>query len=338
MRWLVAMDAGFFAFVRNSCPARFLLELIGGTQQGKTSGAQRFTILHGLGDVKGDFTVAALGSLGDIGLLVLDNKEQANFTQPLIDFCLFLATGAERGRAQVDGRLRPSEPGRPIGIITTIEGVVKAELRARCVQVQYGVTGQNLLRGPIEHEIGQRRHEIGSAMIQVLVRYFRIQSGRRPTPNPIPQFEEHFTALANLLRAFAELAGKPSDWSEKLIADWNTALLGANEDEDDLEHPILRVLDECVSALPDTKLTQQQFIYNGVAGQLWITEAANLLTFLQKLYLRDLALPKNAQGLSRRLKSCRFQALTFLPTDTPGVPLLKRTADRKPIGFFRPNA
>jgi len=83
--------------------------LIGPTQQGKTSGVQRFTLLHGLGLVKGDYTVGALAGLGDIGLLVLDNKEQANFTQELIDFCLFLATGAERGRSQVDGRLRTGD-------------------------------------------------------------------------------------------------------------------------------------------------------------------------------------------------------------------------------------
>ncbi len=115
MRWLVAMQAGLFPYIRHSCPARFLLELIGPTQSGKTSGAERFTLLHGLGDVKGDFTVAGLAALGDIGLLVLDNREQANFNQPLIDFCLFLSTGADRGRAQVDGQLRPSETG-PAGL------------------------------------------------------------------------------------------------------------------------------------------------------------------------------------------------------------------------------
>jgi hypothetical protein len=99
----------------------------------------RFTYLHGLGDVLGDFSVAALANSGDIGLLVMDNREQQNFTQELIDFCLFLATGAERGRSYSDGTLRPRLNGRPVGVITTIEGVVKAELQARCVEVQYGV-------------------------------------------------------------------------------------------------------------------------------------------------------------------------------------------------------
>jgi hypothetical protein len=338
MRWLVAMQAGLFPFVRESCPGRFLLELIGPSQTGgKTSGVQRYTLLHGLGEVKGDFTVAALASLGDTGLLVLDNKEQANFTPELIDFLLFLATGAERGRSQVDGRLRPSATGRPVGIFTTIEGAVKAELRARCVQVQYLVKGQTLPRGPIEQEISQRRHGIGSALMGVLMRYLQVQSENRPTPNPIPNFEEHFTALANLLRAFGEVAGKPAQWAEDIIRDWNATLSGAEPDEEELEHPIQRVLSECVTTWPDKRLTVEDFIYKAVAGRLYVTEAADLLTFLQKLSLRDLNLPKNAQGLSRRLNSCKFRSFTFLPTDSEGVPSLKRTSRRKPIGFFLPD-
>jgi hypothetical protein len=39
------------------------MEHTGASQQGKTTGAQRFNILHGLGDVKGDYSVAALRSL-----------------------------------------------------------------------------------------------------------------------------------------------------------------------------------------------------------------------------------------------------------------------------------
>jgi hypothetical protein len=336
MRWLVAMHAGFFPYVRDSCPGRFLLELIGPAQSGKTSGAQRFTLLQGLGDVKGDFSPAALSALGDIGLLVLDNREQANFTQPLIDFCLFLATGAERGRAEVDGRLRTSRGGRPVAMITTIEGVVKAELQERCVEVQYGVSGQKLLRAPIEREISELRHEIQSAMIQVLARYFQFRGQRPVTVNPVPNFEEHFTTLCDLLRAFGEIAGKPPEWADEIIHVWNATILSADEQEDDLEHPITRVINECVSTWPDTRLKEELFTYEGLNGELYVTTARDLLTFLQKLNLRNLALPQNAQGLSRRLKSCRFSSLKFLPTDTPGVAGLKRTSGKKPIGFFRP--
>ncbi len=334
MRWLVAMQAGLFPYIRHSCPARFLVELIGPTQSGKTSGARRFTLLHGLGDVKGDFTVAGLAALGDIGLLVLDNKEQANFNQPLIDFCLFLSTGAERGRALVDGQLRPSETGRPVCVITTIEGVAKAELRARCIEIQYGVSGQRLQRGPIEQEISKARHEIVSALMSVFARYFQIRGQHRTTPNPVPNFEEHFTGHCDLLRAFGEIAGKPPQWAEDLIAHWCGAIACTEEDDDELEHPILRVLDD-EHNWTDTQIMESQFTYSGLAGKLYITEAAHLLTLLQKLNLRDLKLPRNAQGLSRRLGSCKFRSLTFLPTDAKDVPAVKRTADKRPIGFFR---
>jgi hypothetical protein len=335
MRWFVGMHAGYFPFIRALCLACFLLVFIARTQSGKTSGAQRFTLLHGLGPVKGDFSVAALNSLGDIGLLVMDNREQNNFTQPLIDYCLFLATGAEFGRAQVDGQLRASPSGRPVGIITTIEGVVKAELHARCVEIPYEVNGQRLRREPIEREISQLRHEIGSAMMQVLVRFFQIRGQHRPTPNPLPNFEEHFTALCDLLRAFGEVAGKPEGWSEALIQEWNTVLVNGEPEEDDLEHPILRVLNECETEQLGPLSRQPFFAYQGVNGSLYVTTAQDLLTFLQKLNLRNLRLP-NAQGLSRRLNSSKFRSFTFLPTDT--VPEVKRSANRRPIGFFRPES
>jgi hypothetical protein len=57
---------------------------------------------------------------------------------------------------------------------------------------------------------------------------------------------------------------------------------------------------------------------------------------LKKLNIRGLRLP-NPNGLSRRLSDARFHSFTYLKTDTPEVPELKRTARRKPIGFFVPD-
>jgi len=337
MRWFVAMDAGLFPFIRDSCPARLILVLIGPSQVGKTSGAQRFTLLHGLGEVKGDFSVAALSNLGDNGLLVLDNKEQVNFKQPLIDFGLFLSTGAQRGRSQVDGRLRTGSTGRPVAIVTTIEGLVKKELRARTVEIQYGVAGPRLQRGPIERQILEQRHEIGSAFVPVLVRYFELQSGTmRSLPNPMPEFQEHFEALCNLLVAFGEVAGKPKEWSDGLIQEWHEMLTHSEseEEEEDLEHPIVRLLAEHDQVAD--QFTDQQFDYQNKFGRLYITTASDLLTMLQKLKLPNLILPQNPQGLSRRLADSNFRAFTFFKTDTEGMPQLKRKSARKPIGFFRP--
>src|SRR5205085_8567591 len=115
MKWLVAMHEGLFPFIRDAYSARLIIEHIGGSQQGKTTGAVRFIRLHGLKDHHGNYSVAAIRNLGDIGLIVLDNKEQKNFDQELIDFCLFLATGAELGRSFSDGRLRTSKSS-PVGV------------------------------------------------------------------------------------------------------------------------------------------------------------------------------------------------------------------------------
>lgn len=337
MRWFVAMAAGLFPFIRDSCPARLILVLIGPSQSGKTSGAQRFTLLHGLGEVKGDFSVAALSSLGDVGLLVLDNKEQANFSQPLIDFCLFLSTGAERGRSQVDGRLRTGSAGRPAAIVTTIEGLVKKELRARTVEIQYGVAAERTPRGPIERQILERRDEIGSALVRVLERYLQLRAEpARLLPNPTPEFQEHFDALCYLLMAFGDVAGKPREWSEGLIQQWHEVLTHAanNDEEEDLEHPIVRLLAEHDKVCDD--FTDEQFEFQNKSGRLYITTASDLLTMLQKLKLPNLTLPQNPQGLSRRLADANFRAFTFFKTDSEGMPQLKRKSGRKPIGFFRP--
>ena len=161
MRWFVAMHEGLFPLVRGFCPARMLVVHTGESQSGKTTGAQRFTLLHGLGEVKGDFSVAALNNVGMIGLLAMDNKEQNNLSPDYINFLLFLATGAERGRSHKDGRMRTAEHGRPVGVITSIEGIsVKAELEKRCVEVRYEVKGDKLKRSLIERDILDHRNSI----------------------------------------------------------------------------------------------------------------------------------------------------------------------------------
>ena len=141
MRWFVAMHEGLFPFVRDVASSRILVLHQGGTQQGKTTGAERFTRLHGLGSVTGNATVAALRNEPDPGLLVLDNKEHANLTTELIEHLLFLSTGAEPKRSRSDGSMRPSNKTRPVGVITSIEGVFKAELKMRCAEVKYSLCG-----------------------------------------------------------------------------------------------------------------------------------------------------------------------------------------------------
>jgi hypothetical protein len=327
MRWLVAMQLGLFPYVRDLCPSRFLLRLQGPSQTGgKTTGAQRFTLLHGLGIVKGDFSVAALQNEGDIGLLVLDNKEQANFTQPLTDFCLFLATGAEHGRSSKEGSVRVRR-SRPVCALTTIEGVAKQELQTRAVTVDYRISGETLRRTAIEREIRQRRHELLSAFVPVFQHFLKTR-GERNTAVALPNFQENFEIITDLLRSFAAVRGKDPTWAEQVIAGWVEAIKGREIEESELEHPICRVVNEgLLEGSP-------QESYDGRPGRLYVTSSGELLTALQKLSLRDRSLPTTPEGLGRRLRSQRF--CSFEVVIDSSVPALRRRGGRRPIGLFFP--
>jgi hypothetical protein len=320
--------------VRDACPARFITEHIGPSQQGgKTTGAQRFTYLHGLGEVQGDCTAAALGNMGDIGLLVADNKEQANWTTGWVDHFLFLSTGAQRRRSTPEGKLRTSR-GRPVAVITTIEGVSKDELQNRTIEVEYLVAGPKLDRAPIENEIRERRHEMLSALAHVFWRWFTVRGEQRPTPNPLPDFRENFQVLADLLRAYGDIAQKPEGWAEQIIAGWVTAVAERGPDhEDELEHPIRRIIRE--SDLRLAEMTVSDVEYLGRKGKLYVTDWGSLLSSLQRLNLRDLPLPKNTNGLSRRIRNAKFRTLELLDEKmAPDIQELRHTEKRKVIGFL----
>lgn len=333
MRWFVAMAEGLFPFVRDLCAARLLTVHLGPSQCGKTTGARRFVILHGLGDVKGDFSVASLGNMHDPGLLVLDNKEHSNFKQDLIDYCLFLATGAERGRSNSDGQIRTSGT-RPVGVITSIEGIPKQELQKRCAVVEYAKQPTALKLGPIERALKQNRDLIGSALMQVLRRYMEIKDTGDNLPNPIPEFEEHFTALCLLLMAYADVAGKSREWATEIIQSWDRTLKEREAEETDLEQPLLRLFRDQVMT---GDIKHQGVTHAGRMGTLYVTDMGDLLTLLQKLNLHDLSLPKSASGLGRRLRSTNFQGLSILDENS-GLDCLKRTSTIRPIGVFIPNA
>ena len=275
-------------------------------------------------------------------MLVLDNKEQANLKQDLIDFLLFLSTGAQRGRSRTDGSLRTTPTTRPVGVVTSIEGMFREELQNRCVEVEYKVTGDKMRRGPTEREIGERRHEIGSALVQVFKRYLEIAAEERATVNPIPGFEEHFVALCHHLRAYGDMAGKPSDWAESMIKKWDEILSQREPDENELEHALLRVMEEV--GQPHSSLGQGDFgsglvvTYEGKTGTLFWTDATTLLTWLQRLKIQDLKLPKSPNGLSRRLRSGTFRSFVVLDHESaPKIEQVKRTKSRRPIGLFRPD-
>jgi hypothetical protein len=333
MRWFVAMNEGLFPYVRDLCSARFLLVHVGASQSGKTTGAQRFYHLHGLGSVKGDFTNAALGNIGDIGLLVMDNKEQHNLSPEFIDFLLHLATGGERGRSYKDGRMRPTEPGRPVGVVTSIEGIaVKPELRQRCVEVQY-VGDRTLDRGPIEREIQQHRNSINMAIADVLSIFFMTEFEN--APNPLPAFAEHFKVLCHLLRAYGMTSVRPKKWAEEIIGRWAEVLASQGESEGDvLEYAIVSLLRTW--PLEDPDFTVENARYRDKGGRLFITECAPLLARLQGFNSpAKNIVPQTPEGLGRRLRSMTSSKFKVLDAETaPQLYCLKRTTKRRPIGFF----
>jgi hypothetical protein len=79
----------------------------------------------------------------------------------------------------------------------------------------------------------------------------------------------------------------------------------------------------------------EEIIFKETQGKLYVAETDALLVMLRRTFSRDLALPKNAIGLGRRLRSAHFRGLKFLDEDSaPQLAQLKRTASKRPIGFF----
>jgi hypothetical protein len=339
MRWFLGMHEGLFPLVRDFRTTQFLVVHRGATQQGKTSGAQRFNLLHGLGEVTGDASIPALSVEGDVGLLVLDNREQENLNPALVDYLLFLATGAARKRANNDGsRVRSSEPHRPAAVITSIEGMdIKAELRERCVEVEFCVSGLKVGREGTEKAILVQRDDILSAVVPVLQRFLSIRRQQKKTPNPFSgNFDAHFTALCDLLRAFADVAGKPDAWAEQMIAAWDRIIRQKSDGEDEeseLEYHIREVL---LRSLPQD-VQRKPIKFQGREGTLYIVEScAFLLTELKRPGL--MTLPKNPKGFSNRLSSERFRGFAVVrEADAPEHKELKRSAACKPVGFFIPS-
>jgi hypothetical protein len=163
----------------------------------------------------------------------------------------------------------------------------------------------------------------------------RSEVGNPGHSSPVPEFEEHYAALCDLLRAYSEVASKPEGWSEPVVGVWRTELTGGEPDEDDLEHPLSRIFCGSAEGL-DIRVRSERVEYQGRSGTLFLTECGTLLTLLQELRIQGCSLPRTAQGLSRRLRSAKLRALEFLDEElAPELPHLRRTAKSRPIGFFR---
>ena len=152
--------------------------------------------------------------------------------------------------------------------------------------------------------------------------------GKRETPVALPNFQENFESVADLLRSFAAVAGRDPAWAEQIIAGWVDVIEGREIEESELEHPICRVEEEgLLNCLPEEN-------YGGRPGKLYVTTSGELLTALQKLLGRSQSLPTTPGGLGRRLRSQQFRL--FEVVSDPSVPALRRKGRLRPIGLFFP--
>lgn len=355
MKWFVAMEEGLFPLLRERCNARFIVAHRGSQGDGKTAGAEYFLSLHGLGEVKGEYSVATARIAGDVGLLALDNLEHANLKQ-WNDFLLYASTGGESGRSASDGSYSRTNSLHPVVVMTSIEGVYKAEGIRRTVDVEYNAsTLDKSIRDAYDHDgilaaIQSNRHTILSALMHVLVEFFRIQDDGNSTgsiPDKLTSFSGNYRTDAQLLRAYARVAEKPTDWANKIMSDWHRTIDGAERGEDALQDRVRHVLThEKVLNVPATlpsntgDLRCIETELNGTRGTLYITTATWLYDKLREnLGNNSDEIPKGTAALGRRLKGVRGPDVFYVSKDTAPdsyKELLKITSTRRPLGLFVP--
>lgn len=357
MAWLEAMQSVLFPFLRTAYQDRFIAVNLGGSQSGKTSGARWFSTLLGFDDVRGDYTPAAIRAAGDIGVFFLDNKEERNLSRELEDLLLFMATGGESARSNPSGGLRKNR-ARPVMSLTSIEGPHTAELKNRCVSVLFGLAKEEMKAfSPKKHLEGIRaeRNKIMSALMFVLKRFLQMQTEISSNPDPVPdgaaRFQDNYRAVCNLLRAFAQVAGKPADWSEGMIAAWSGQLSTVELVNDRLDYLVRRFIEEKVAARDEAAadddplltapvLREARVPYKGTPGTLYITNYAAMIDWGEQH--DPLSFPRTSQALSSRLKEIDCPSFRVIrESDARGdrtlEELLKHKETLRFVGFFVPD-
>jgi hypothetical protein len=352
-KWLVGMRLGLFPYIRQLVNRRQITNIRGLSQHGKTTGAERFTRLHGLGELRGNVSVAYVQRLGDMGLLGIDNREQAKLTEDWIQYLLFLATGAEAGRATQSGGLI-KWIDRPVGVFTSIEGVVRTELSNRTLSIQYHLSEatERLLENRLIEQIERNRDLMLSALMKVFVLYFQ-RKDSIPTFKPFsPNFKEDFDTNVGLLLAYAEASGRQQSWAESIVNQWQAGQEREVEDtSSELASLLMNMIDNYESAQEATytnfqsALAKNAFLdstpynFNGIQGTLYITSPQRLLTPLRKLAAsaRQDSLPLNAQGLGARLRELKAEDGLLLLTEQDEPNKLKRLNSGRRIGLFKPS-
>ena len=338
--WLLAICEGLVPYFRDQLDARPLIVHLGASQSGKTTGARRFLTVHGLGEVKGDFSSAAVGDSGDPGLLVLDNREQQHLTPALTDYLLFASTGGSRGRSNPLGAVRSGSASRPIVVLTTIEGVHKQELRNRCIEIRFRrlPDAPTIVRERNTQDIVAARSRILTALMHVIQCYLADQPAAPVDMGdcPMPNFGSFFRLVCGLLRAFAACADRPSSWANALIADW-TQLLRDTGDEDRHDSMLAHYVHKIVSS-PAVQAQQVRANIGGTDGTIFVTRAAKLLEQLRLVRGAEGELPATPNGLVNRLRSLAAPQVQVLDSSMAArFPALRRSSSHRSLGLFLPD-
>jgi hypothetical protein len=347
MRWFVAMAEGLFPLVRDVSKNRFITVHTGDKGSGKTTGAKSCTLLHGFEDVLLDVSVAALGNASEQGFVVVDNKEQANFSTALVDYFLSVATGGTRLRSASDRSVHRGA-AKPVAVITTIEGVRKAELQDRCVDVKYFLAKDHarIDRDELEHKIIASRSHIMTSLAVVLQEYFSVRTDPavKIGVSPIDRFNRHFRELCYLLIAFGRVMygdGEGDVWAMKHVHIWDNEIRQTRE-AGSSDAPVSPYEDHILHVIGMCKGKRVPFKYNGRSGQLHIVYPGALLGELQRERVPIRDMPTDPGGLSNRLRGERFDRIAYLTKDSKdddgnAIAGLSRTENGQPVGVFVPD-
>ena len=371
MRWLVSIQSALLPFLRGKYQDRLILLLKGGSGGGKSSGARRFALLLGWNELWGDTTEAALRNAGDIGIVFLDNKEQHNSSK-IEDWFLFASTGGETKRATRSGQLRKVASGRPIVVVTSIEGFAKTEVRNRTIEVDYALTPAqvSVQRTALEknrQEILQNRDVILSAIMYVIQHFLSVEpSAREIVPDRVSRAGDNYVATCRLLRAYGELAEKDDTWADRQIRMWNGILdssgavineeLGdivrkfidekrssASSDVDSLVggKPVGAELTRVHLSAPDLQIATG-VEYDGRKGTLFVTHFDAMKRWAAEQPAYRNTFPQNGAQFASRIREAQSDSLRVVREDDLEHPLLKRQRPNgkqvRPIGFFVPDA
>lgn len=375
MRWFVAMQLALFPFVRQKYQDRLLMELKGSAGSGKSSGARRFARLHGFSELWGSVTDAALRNAGDVGIVFLDNQEQDDVSK-VKNWLLFASTGADPKRSGRNGELRKTKSGRPIVVVTSIEGFDKTELRSRTVEVEFALTPEQISqhRPALEQNlqaIQADRDLIMSALMYVLVDFFAIEpSAQEDSPDRVARVGDNYVADCRLLRGFGRLAGKDSTWADREIKMWKGVLDAAgaivNDELADIVRnfidakratapsgvdslggkPIGAELAKVRLSAPDLEIAHE-VTFEGRAGTLYVTNFDAMKRWAAEQPAYRNVFPQNGEQFASRIREAQSYSLRVVKgkdSDRDGDldhPLLKRKRHNgkqvRAIGFFVPD-